>query len=362
MKNKLQKIKETRLVNRDNNDNKPVPRITNENVAAHREVVLSGARKYIYPLQHSKHRIVVLSTTFFLLAILVFVFLSYIFLYRIQTTSGFMYQVTKVVPFPVARTGSTLIAYENYLFELGHYIHYYENQQQLSFESEAGKSQLNSYKQRALDKVINDAYIKKIAKEKGISVSNQEVEEQIRIAREQNRLGSNDEVFEDVLRDFWDWSVDDFRRSLHTKLLEQKVVRALDQETEDRATEALSRINAGEDFASIAAEYSDDLATSEQGGEFGMVDKSNRSVSQQTVDTLFSLGENQVSGITTVPYGTGFALAIIKNLEKQDDQSRGAYIIFRLKDVNEVLNDIKEEQPYRLYIDRSTDPADPAQQ
>ncbi|HEY5141493.1 MAG TPA: hypothetical protein VIJ25_19585, partial [Methylococcales bacterium] len=37
-------------------------RITNETVAEHREAVLSTARKYIYPLEHSKHRIVVVST------------------------------------------------------------------------------------------------------------------------------------------------------------------------------------------------------------------------------------------------------------------------------------------------------------
>src|ERR1700757_4024404 len=34
-----------------------VPRITNETVAEHREEVLSTARKYIYPLQHSKHHV-----------------------------------------------------------------------------------------------------------------------------------------------------------------------------------------------------------------------------------------------------------------------------------------------------------------
>src|ERR1039458_1937006 len=32
-----------------------VPRITNETVIDHREEALSSARKYIYPLQHSKH-------------------------------------------------------------------------------------------------------------------------------------------------------------------------------------------------------------------------------------------------------------------------------------------------------------------
>ena len=35
-----------------------VPRITSDTVEEHREEVLSSARKYIYPLQHSKHHVV----------------------------------------------------------------------------------------------------------------------------------------------------------------------------------------------------------------------------------------------------------------------------------------------------------------
>lgn len=351
MKNKIKQVRDKRRAKKEAKENpSPVPKITSENVAEHREDVLSGARKYIYPLQHSKHRIVILSTTLFLVAVLTFSIISVLFLYRFQTTSGFMYQVTKVVPFPIARTGSTLIAYENYLFELGHYIHYYENQQQLSFDTEAGKAQLDSYKQRAIDKVINDAYIKIIAEEQGITVSDAEIDSEIRIARDQNRLGSSDKVFEDVLKEFWNWSVDDFRRSLKSEILEQKVLRALDPETEKRATAALARVEAGEDFAVVAKELSDDVGTKENGGEFGFVNKSNRNVSQQTVDTLFNLPEGQNSGVVVVPYGTGYALAIIKNLEQKDGEIRGAHIVFQLKDINEILNDRKEQQPYRLYM------------
>lgn len=351
VKKKIKQIREKHLQRKDEKQLARMPRITNENIAEQREDVLSGARKYIYPLQHSKHRIVILSTTLFLTAVLVFSVISVLFLYRFQTSSPFWYQVTRVVPFPIARSGGTFIAYENYLFELGHYIHYYENQQQLSFQTEAGKAQLASYKQRALDKVINDAYIKMIADERGITVSPAEVDEQIRIAREQNRLGSNERVFEDVLREFWNWSTVDFRRSLQTEILKQKVLRSLDNETEQRATEALARITAGADFAELAQEVSDDISTKDEGGEFGFVNKSNRNVSQQTVDTLFKLGENQTSGVTIVPYGTGYALAIIKNLGSRGDEVRGAHIIFALKDMNEVLNDRKEERPYTLYIE-----------
>src|SRR6478672_386206 len=42
-----------------------LPRITNETVAEHREEVLSSARKYIYPLSHSKRRIVAISAAIF---------------------------------------------------------------------------------------------------------------------------------------------------------------------------------------------------------------------------------------------------------------------------------------------------------
>lgn len=350
MKNKFKQLQEKRLQKKEQKEDSSVPRITNDNVAEHREDVISGARKYIYPLQHSKHRIVLLSTALFLITVLLFSIYSVTALYKFETSSGFMYQVTKVIPYPIARTNGTFIAYENYLFELNHYVHYYENQQQLSFETEAGIAQLNSYKERAINKVINDAYLKILAEEQGITVEPSEVDEQIRIAREQNRLGSNDDIFEDVLREYWNWSINDFRRSLSTEILEQKVIRAYDSEIEQRATEALSKITAGADFVVIAKEYSGDAATKANGGEFGLVNRSNRNVSQQTVDTLFKLGENQTSGVVIVPYGTGYALAIIKNLGEQGDQVKGAHIIFPLSSLDEVLNDRKEQQPYRLYM------------
>lgn len=262
-----------------------------------------------------------------------------------------MYQVSKAIPFPVARTKNTFIAYENYLFELRHYIHYYESQQQLSFESEAGKDQLNSYKKRAIDDVINQAYIKIIAEEKGLAVTEKEIDDQIRIAREQNRLGSTDAIFEDVLSDYWNWSVADFRRSLANELLKQKVTQSLDPETAEKATEALAKLEGGADFAKVAKEYSDDEATKNGGGDFGVVDVSNRNVSQRTVDTLLGLKEGEYSGVVVIPYETGYALEIVKNLENaKGDQARGAHIVFKLKDISGVLNDRKDKQPYRLYI------------
>lgn len=327
-----------------------VPRITNDNVAEHREEILSGARKYIYPLQHSKHKIVILTTILVVFTIVVFLTTTIFLLYRRQSTSSFMYQVSKVLPLPIARSGNVFIAYENYLFELRHYIHYYETQGKLSFETEAGQDQLASYKKRALDDVINLAYTKIIAEQKGVTVSSTEVDEQIRIAREQKRLGSSDDVLEDVLREYWNWSLQDFRRSLENELIVQKVTRALDEATETRAREAMARLEAGEDFGALAKEYSTEESTRDNGGEFGEVDPTNRNVSQQTVDTLMHLNTGEYSGVTVIPYENGYALEIVKNLEKKETSARGARIIFKLKDITANLNDMKDKRSYRVYI------------
>jgi hypothetical protein len=352
VKKKLQRIKENRLAKKEAAELGVVPRITNDNVAEHREEVLSGARKYIYPLQHSKHRIVIWTVSIVVFVILAFFATTVFMLYRQQSTSGFMYQVTKVIPFPVARSSKTFISYENYLFELRHYIHYYATQQKLSFESEAGQDQLASYKKRALEDVVNIAYAKQIAKERGIFVTNEEIEQQIDIAREQKRLGSSEDVLEDVLRSYWDWSMSDFRRSLSNELLLQKVTRSLDEETENRAREVLAKLEAGEDFAALAKQYSDDQFTKETGGEIGQVNPSSRNVnvSQQTVATLMKLQVGEYSSVTVVPYEAGYALEIAKNLEKNGDTVKGARIVFKLKDLQATLNDRKEKQPYRLYI------------
>lgn len=350
VKKKLRQLKEKHQIKKEERENGIVPRITNENVAEHREEILSGARKYIYPLQHSKHRIVIWSTTLFIATVLILTTTAVILFYRQQTTSRFMYQVSKVVPFPIARIGNTFVSYENYLFELRHYIHYYETQQKLSFDTDDGSAQLADYKKRALDDVVNLAYTKMVADELEIKVTDSEIDEQIRIAREQNRLGSTDDILEDVLRDYWNWSLTDFRRSLKNELLMQKVTRALDPDTESRAKEVLARLKSGEDFAAVATEVSDDELTKSTGGEFGEVNASNRNVPQATVDTLLHLDQGAISEIKVVPFQTGYALEIVKNLEAKGTSARGAHIIFALKDIAVTLNDRKEQKPFRLYV------------
>ena len=324
------------------------PRITNETVAEHREQVLSSARKYIYPLQHSKHRIVVITTGLIITAFVFFMGYTVIELYRLDGTSSFLYRATQVIPFPVAKAGSHYVSYENYLFELRHYMYFYEKQQKLDFNTAAGKQQLADYKKRALDKVVNDSYIKQLAAKNKVSVSDREVDDEITILRRQNRLGGSEQAYIDALRQNFGWSTDDFRRVIKQQLLEQKVASAMDQATHKRADAALAELKAGADFAAVANKYSDDAGTKGTGGEFGfMVDPANRDISPVTTDALFKLKAGQISEIIN----TGYTLQILKNLELQGDgKIKGAHIDFNLQPIAGPINDLKEKHPAHAYI------------
>jgi hypothetical protein len=324
-----------------------VPRITNKTVADHREEVLKGARKFIYPLQHPKRHIIGITTTLVILSIVGFFTYTTLALYRFQTTSNFMYRVTQVLPFPIARSGNTFVAYENYLFELRHYIHYYENQQEIDFETEIGQQQLDEFRNRALEKVINDAYIKQIAETEGVHVSEQEIDAQIALFRQQDRLGNSSQVFEDVLREFWDWSIADFRRSLHQQLLAQKVVAELDNETNEQAQAALSRLEEGAEFSDVASEFSDDPATVDEGGAFGFpITRTSRDISAQTVDELYQLEPGEYSDVINI----GYALQIVRLLERDGSEVRAAHILFTFEDIETYVNQAKEQEPVRVYL------------
>ncbi len=342
----VNKVKAVRGRNDPISEPGQAPRITNQSVAEHREEILSSARKYIYPLQQSKHRIVVVSTTLFVTAFVIFFTYTTVALYRLKSYSTFLYRVTQVLPFPVAKAGSHLVAYENYLFELKHYIHYYQDQQKLDFNSESGRQQLAEFKKRALQKVVNDAYIKQLANQYKVNVTGKEVDEAILMVRQQNRLGDNDKVFEDVLREYWGWSLADFRRSLSQQLLAQKLLPYLDPATKTRADQALAELRAGADFAATAKKYSDD-PSKEAGGDYGItIDKTNRDISPQAAASLFSLKAGQYSDIVN----TGYALEIFKVNEVQGEKVKASHIVFNFKDISAYLNDIKEKQKPRLFV------------
>jgi len=324
-----------------------VPRITNETVGEHREEVLSSARKYIYPLQHSKHRVVRISLGLFAFVIIAFFAFCGLGLYKLQMTSGFIYDVARVVPFPVAKTGKSWVSYESYLFELRRNMHYYQTQQQADFSTKDGHAQLTRLKQQALDQVIQDSYVKQLAAQHGVSVSNQAVDNEINLLRGENRLGGSQRALDDSLNSFFGWNENDLKRELKQELLAQAVVAKLDTTTAARAQTALKKLKGGADFATLASQLSDDLSTKTNGGQYpSAVTINDSQVAPAITAALFKLPAGQVAG----PVSTGYSLDIVKVLDGNSSSVHAAHIQFNFQPATTYTKPLQAKEPPREYI------------
>jgi hypothetical protein len=324
-----------------------VPRITSDTVEEHREEVLSSARKYIYPLQHSKHHVVRNSILILLLVVVIFFVSCGLALYKLQSTGGFIYGVTKVVPFPVAKVGSHYVSYESYLFELRRNMHYYHTQQHADFSTTSGKQQLERLKRQAMNSAVQAAYVGELAKQHGVTVSNSAVNEEVNLLRKQNRLGNSDRVLREVLSEFWGWSEKDFKRELHQQLLQQAVVAKLDTATNQRAQAALDKLEQGAKFDALATKVSDDATTKAAGGQYSApITANDRSLPPALTAQLAKLQPGQISGIIN----TGYALEIVKVTDNKNGTIRAAHIQFRFQPINNYTKQLQKDLPVREYI------------
>jgi hypothetical protein len=330
-----------------------VPQITNETIAAHREEVLKGARKYIYPLQHSKHRIIVVTSVLAIVTCFGFFVYCVLGLYKFHQSNTFLYRVTQVVPFPIAKINGSYVDYENYLFELRHYVHYYEHQQQVDFNGDR-KEQLVKARKQLLDLSVNEAYVKMLAKQNKIVVSDKEVNNRMSIVRDQNRLGNNNKVFSDVLRDYWGWSIGDFKRSLKQQILQEKVEAKLDKDANQKATNALAQIRAGGDFVAIAKSVSEDPVTKNAGGEYGFgITRSNPNVPPQVVNELFKLRPGDVSDVivaSSLNTGEPDTLEIVRVTQNDGTTVQAQHISFQLKDISTYIAPLQKKSPPHEYV------------
>jgi parvulin-like peptidyl-prolyl isomerase len=198
-----------------------------------------------------------------------------------------------------------------------------------------------------MNMVIDYAYVDEIAKKRHITVTDGELNDAIRLVRSQNRLGSNNQVFEDVLKEFWGWSVNDFKRELRQQMLEEKVVSTLDTGTHDRAKGVYAQLATGADFATVAKQTSDDLATRDNGGDYGYtISQSDRNLPPEVIDTLFKLKVGETSPIIS----TGTGLEIIKLNQKDGDKVQASHISFNFKPITTYTNSLRDKNKPKIFI------------
>ena len=334
----------TAKLRRQKPEEKP-SRITNETVAEHREQILAGGRKFKYPVQYAKHRLVINTMVIALSAIVLLVIACWYLLYFAQANTKFMYRLTQLVPVPVATVDGENVRYSEYLKKYRSDIFSLVQQEQINLKSVDGKRQSEYYKRQELDGAIKEAYAGKLARERNISVSRSEVD--AFITRTVSRKSISLEAYEKtVLQNFYDWSLDEYRGVVKARLLTQKISFAIDEAAKKRASSVAIEAQAvGVDFAAIAIANSDDGGTKLNGGDVGILPLDN-----QDMNGLIALASKmEVNQVSQAVQGSD-GYYIIKLTEKNDTSVRYSQIKIGLTELNKRFETVKAEKKIKEHI------------
>lgn len=337
LKEKLKRVRKTEEEER-------LSRITNETVAEHREQILAGGRKFKYPIQYAKHRLVIMSVAIGIVTVAVLILVGWQQLYLAQNTSKFMYRLTQLIPVPVANVDGESVRYSDFLKKYRSSIHALQQQNSINLRTTDGKRQADYIKRTQLDTVEKDTYAIKLARENKVTVTNEEVDAFINkdLASKSVSLEAYEKT---VLSSFYDWTLADYREVVRTELLKRKVSFSIDQAAEREVRSIEKRLAAGEDFAAVAKQVSDDVTTKEAGGDVGALPLDN-----QDSNGLIAAARHMSVGQLSAPIQGTDGYYLIKLVARTDTSVHYSQIKVELTEFNKRFESVQNAGKIREHI------------
>jgi DNA-binding Lrp family transcriptional regulator len=326
----------------------PPSRITSETVAEHRERILAGGRRFKYPIQYARHKLVFNAIAISLIALIVVLVVGWWQLYKDQNTSDFMYRITKVVPVPVATADGQTVLYSDYLMKYLSSTHYLEQKEQVNLKTDDGKKQIEYIKQQSMQDVIADAYAIKLAKKLGITVSDTELEIFLKSQRQSSDGEISEQTYNAVIADYYGWSPSEYRYVAKIKLLRQKVAYAIDENAISAANSTASALkdNSGYDFKELVTSISKQKNVDATYGVSGWVPKDNQDGGLAIEAT--KLNKLQISKIIKSTTGSGYY--IIRLIDINSTKVNYEYIKIPLTAFTQALNNVINSHKVKKYI------------
>lgn len=227
---------------------------------------------------------------------------------------------------------------------------------------------INLYGENVLNQLIVNKLIELDAEKQGIKVSNEELEEEMEqyyglYGGEQNFtsliemsgfkvedfkedvkrsilldkiLEERIEITEEEMKEYFEENKDQF------KVEEQVEASHILVEDKETAFEVINKLNNGEDFAELAAEYSIDNQTKDNGGELGYFGRGE--MVKEFEDAVFALEINEISA----PVETQYGFHVIKKTDYKPAEE--ANFDNSKEEIKQILLDEKKDAEYQEWL------------
>ena len=325
------------LLNRkDKKQPKKLPtRITNDTVAQHREKVLAAGRKHKYPIQYTKRRLVWI-TMFVSVAILaIFVGLGWAQLYLWKDTSDIAYRITKILPLPVANIDGENANYSDYL------LYHRSSLAVLQTQGQSDqKDKVKFYQNQSINKALEVAYAKRLARENNITVDDNKVQDLIKKQQESSKLSQS--AYESVVKDNLHWSMDELKVAMKYTLLKQEVSFRIDKAADDLVSTIQNKVKSGKSLKDIADEMGNKVQP-----VFNLSVSTDNSDGGLTKSTTL-LAKGKISEPLKTLAGDGYYFVTLNSLE--DNTVNYSYVKVPLTEFNNRFNYLKNNNKVKYFI------------
>ena len=293
---------------------KQKPKTEREKVEERREEVLAKGRKFKYPLQYTKHKLVINTILVAAVAVVAMVVAGWLALYQFQSTGEMMYRVTQVLPVPVAEVEGAKVRYSDYLMIYRSNLQTSEQQSGQLGNTEDDDLVRAEYKRTALEAAVEYTYAMKLGKELGLSVAEEEIDQAFDEHRKVGGVERSEEAFLKIVQDNFGMNRREYRRMLELTLMKAKVEQEIDETAQAVAAEVETMLNENEGDMAAVAESLGEQVEYEATGQ--LVD--NMNVDGGRSNKAMTLEPGQVSERFLSNNGDGYYF--VKLVEKTETQ------------------------------------------
>ena len=319
-----------------------------ERVEERREEVLAKGRKFKYPLQWTKHRIVTNTLLIAIIVVAILITSGWLALYQFGMTDDMLYRITKIFPVPVASVEDKNVRFSDYLLFYRSSI--------LSIERQSGQADNDNsladlrleYKRAALDEAEVCTYAEKLAKELEISVTDEEVASEFARHLSIGGVERNEEAFLKIINENFGLDKSEYEHMLYLTIIKAKVEMAIDDHANQIAArvETLLAENKG-NYSAVAETLGQEVEYQETGGM----------VSSQNIDggraaEAFKLNPGEESGRFVSTNGDGYYY--VKLIKKTETAVDFVSIKVPFTEFDSRFASLREEGKIKEHINLST--------
>ena len=315
-----------------------------EKVEERREEVLSRGRKFKYPLQYAKHKLVINTVVIAVVGVVLLVVAGWAALYKFQDMGDIMYRISLVVPVPVASVDGKNVRFSDYLMTARSSLTTLDTQSAFDGREEDYGAVENGYKRQALTQVEELTYALKLSDELELTVSEEEVAAAFDEHRKVGGAERSEDSFLKVLNTNFGLSKDEYNRMLYLSLMKSKVAQKVDEEAEKTAkkVEQILRENGG-DFQATKDALGERVEFATTGG---LIDNKNVDGGRSGKAMSLKVGETSERFLST----NGDGYYFVKTMDKNDTQVSYVSLYVKFTEFGKRFAAIQEQGLIKEYI------------